>query len=212
VPLEPGSRHSTRPHHGSDSCALGDRVALGSGGRRLGAMRGPGPAQSWRRGRRIEWTLANQNNGGCFSLATSAGVWPCRLPPISRSDRTCCGIVSDTSDLISNINEDFPSGAQVDGVIGAETLAGTSFEIGLRQPAQGRWVAACEPGTDRQTCWAAPVATASAALARPTYVSGCSARRRAELPAVETPRGRLGPGCGRSWASRACASMSRESR
>jgi len=77
----------------------------------------PGACAELARGRRIEWTLANQKNGGCFQPCDVSGGVPCRLPPISRigSDLPAA-IVSDTSDLISNINEDFPSGAQVDGV------------------------------------------------------------------------------------------------
>jgi hypothetical protein len=65
-------------------------------------------------------------------------------------------IISDTSDLIISLNEDFPSGAQVDGVIGTEALAGVPIEIDYITQPQGRLVAACDPGVDRQKCWAAP--------------------------------------------------------
>jgi hypothetical protein len=117
----------------------------------------PGACAELARGRRIEWTLANQNNGGCFQPCdVSGGVALPAAAYLEIGSDLLAAIVSDTSDLISNINEDFPSGAQVDGVIGAETLAGTSFEIDYVSQPQGRWVAACEPGTDRQTCWAAP--------------------------------------------------------
>jgi hypothetical protein len=117
----------------------------------------PGACAELARGRRIEWTLANQNNGGCFQPCDVSGgvAWPAAAYLEIGSDLPAA-VVSDTSDLISNLNEDFPSGAQVDGVIGAETLAGTSFEIDYVSQPQGRWVAACDPGTDRQTCWAAP--------------------------------------------------------
>jgi len=49
----------------------------------------PGACAELARGRRIEWTLANQNNGGCFQPCDVSGGWPCRLPPIWRSDLTC---------------------------------------------------------------------------------------------------------------------------
>ena len=117
----------------------------------------PGACAELARGRRIEWTLANQSNGGCFQPCdVSAGVALPAAAYLEIGSDLPAAIVSDTSDLISNLNEDFPSGAQVDGVIGAETLAGTSFEIDYVSQPQGRWVAACLPGADRQTCWASP--------------------------------------------------------
>jgi hypothetical protein len=117
----------------------------------------PGACAELARGRRIEWTLANQNNGGCFQPCdVSGGVALPAAAYLEIGSDLPAAIVSDTSDLISNLNEDFPSGAQVDGVIGAETLAGTSFQIDYVSQPQGRWVAACLPGVDRQTCWASP--------------------------------------------------------
>ncbi|HJX63126.1 MAG TPA: hypothetical protein VJ860_04150 [Polyangia bacterium] len=117
----------------------------------------PGACAELARGRRIEWTLANQNNGGCFQPCdVSGGVALPAAAYLEIGSDLPAAIVSDTSDLIGNFNEDFPSGAQVDGLIGAETLAGIRFEIDYVSQPQGRWVAACEPGVDRQTCWAAP--------------------------------------------------------
>jgi hypothetical protein len=117
----------------------------------------PGACAELARGRRIEWTLANQNSGGCFQPCDVSGgvAFPAAAYLEIGSDLPAA-IVSDTSDLISNLNEDFPSGAQVDGLIGAETLAGIRFEIDYVSQPRGRWVADCEPGADRQTCWAAP--------------------------------------------------------
>jgi hypothetical protein len=110
------------------------------------------------RGRRIEWTLANQDNGACFQPCdVSAGVALPAAPYLEIGSDLHAAIVSDTSEIISNLNADFPSGAQVDGVIGAETLAGIRFEIDYVSQPQGRLVAFCDPGVDRQTCWASPL-------------------------------------------------------
>ena len=117
----------------------------------------PGACAELARARRIEWTLANQDNGTCFQPCdVSSGVALPAAAYLEIGSDLPAAIVSDTSDLISNLNEDFPSGAQVDGVIGTEALAGIRIEIDNVSQPQGRLVAACEPGADRQTCWAAP--------------------------------------------------------
>ena len=117
----------------------------------------PGACAELARARRIEWTLVNQDSAACFQPCdVSGGV---ALPAAAYLDigsELPAAIVSDTSDLIANLNGDFPSGAQVDGVIGTETLAGIPFEIDYVSQPQGRLVASCDPGADRQTCWAAP--------------------------------------------------------
>jgi hypothetical protein len=117
----------------------------------------PGACAELARGRRIEWALVNQNSGGCFQPCDVSGgvAYPAAAYLEIGSDLPAA-IISDGSDLINNLNEDFPSGAQVDGVIGAETLAGTSFEIDYISQPQGRLVATCDPGVDRQSCWASP--------------------------------------------------------
>ncbi|HJX51175.1 MAG TPA: hypothetical protein VJ801_00280 [Polyangia bacterium] len=118
----------------------------------------PGACAELARGRRIEWTLANQDNGACFQPCdVSAGVALPAAPYLEIGSDLHAAIVSDTSEIISNLNADFPSGAQVDGVIGAETLAGIRFEIDYVSQPQGRLVAFCDPGVDRQTCWASPL-------------------------------------------------------
>jgi hypothetical protein len=117
----------------------------------------PGACAELARDRRIEWTLANQNNGACFQPCdVSGGVALPAAAYLEIGSDLPAAIVSDTSDLISNLNEDFPSGARVDGVIGTQALAGIRMEIDNVSQPQGRFVAACESGTDRQTCWAAP--------------------------------------------------------
>jgi hypothetical protein len=130
----------------------------------------PGACAELARGRRIEWTLVNQNNGGCFQPCDVSGgvVLPAAAYLEIGSDLPAA-VVSDTSGLISSLNEDFPSGAQVDGVIGAETLAGIHFEIDYVSQPQGRLVAACDPGVDRQTCWASPTCTGPSSFG-PTHM------------------------------------------
>ena len=117
----------------------------------------PGACAELARARRIEWTLANQDSGACFQPCdVSGGVALPAAAYLEIGSDLPAAIVSDTSDLISNLNEDFPSGAQVDGVIGTEALADIRIEIDNVSQPQGRLVAACEPGAERQICWAAP--------------------------------------------------------
>jgi hypothetical protein len=109
------------------------------------------------RARRIEWTTAHLDQpGACFQPCDVSGNKA--LPAVAYleigSDLRAA-VVSDSSDLIRGLNQDFPAAPQVDGIIGAGTLAGTSFEIDyVSQPA--RLVASCEFGSDRQRCWAPP--------------------------------------------------------
>jgi hypothetical protein len=118
----------------------------------------PGACAELARARRIEWVLANQDQpGACFEACDISGSTA--LPAaayLELGPDLPAAVVSDTSDLISNLNQDFPLGAQVDGLIGAETLAGVRFELDYVSQPQGRLVASCEPGTDRQSCWSAP--------------------------------------------------------
>jgi len=117
----------------------------------------PGACAELARARRIEWTLANQNQGACFQRCDVSGSTA--LPAaayLELGSDLPAAIVSDTNDLMSSLNQDFPSGAQVDGLIGAETLAGVSLEVDYVSQPQGRLVATCEPGVERQICWAAP--------------------------------------------------------
>jgi len=117
----------------------------------------PGACAELARVRRIEWTLANQDSGACFQPCdVSGGVALPAAAYLEIGSDLHAAIISDTSDLIISLNEDFPSGAQVDGVIGTEALAGVPIEIDYITQPQGRLVAACDPGVDRQKCWAAP--------------------------------------------------------
>jgi hypothetical protein len=117
----------------------------------------PGACAELARARRIEWTLANGDNGACFQPCdVSGGVSLPAAAYVEIGSDLPAAIVADTSELISSLNEDFPSGAQVDGVIGTEALAGLHIEIDYVSQPLGRLVAACDASVDRQTCWTAP--------------------------------------------------------
>ena len=117
----------------------------------------PGACAELARARRIEWTLANQDHGACFQPCdVSGGAALPAAAHVEIGSDLAAAIVADSSELMSSLNEDFPSGAQVDGLIGTEALAGIRIEIDYFSQPLGRLVAACEAGVDRQTCWAAP--------------------------------------------------------
>lgn len=109
------------------------------------------------RARRIEWTTAHLDQpGACFQPCDVSGNKAlAAVAYLEIGPDLSAAVVSDTSDLIRGLNQDFPAAPQVDGIIGAGTLAGTSFEIDyVSNPA--RLVSSCEFGSDRQRCWAPP--------------------------------------------------------
>jgi hypothetical protein len=117
----------------------------------------PGACAELARARRIEWTLAHQGQGGCFQACdVSNGAALRAAAYLELGSDLPAAVVSDTSAIVSNLNQDFPSGAQVDGLIGMQALAGVHFEIDYASQSQGRLVTGCEPGADRQSCWTAP--------------------------------------------------------
>jgi hypothetical protein len=65
-------------------------------------------------------------------------------------------VVSNTSDIIRSLNADVPPKPQVDGIIGAGTLAGTRLRLDYPAETGGRVVVRCEAGSARELCWAAP--------------------------------------------------------
>ncbi len=65
-------------------------------------------------------------------------------------------VVSQTSDIIRSLNGDAPPNPQVDGVVGAGTLAGTRLRLDYLAEPSGRVVAACEPQSPRDLCWSGP--------------------------------------------------------
>jgi hypothetical protein len=71
--------------------------------------------------------------------------------------------------VISTLNSDVPSNPQVDGVIGAGTLAGTRLRIDYPAQPQGRIIATCEDGATRDACWTAPSCPPSPSANQQTY-------------------------------------------
>jgi hypothetical protein len=66
-------------------------------------------------------------------------------------------VISETSEIIRSINVDSPPNPQVDGIIGAGTLAGTRVRLDYTASSpKGRVIAACEDGSERDQCWTAP--------------------------------------------------------
>jgi len=113
------------------------------------------------RARRIEWVLANQD--------TNLGTQPCFQPcdadgGHSVSTRSYlelggtlrAAVVSDASEVLRSLNSDAPPRPQVDGIIGAGTLAGTRLRLDYLLQGSNRVVASCREGSSRETCWAAP--------------------------------------------------------
>jgi hypothetical protein len=109
------------------------------------------------RARRIEWVLANQDSGACFQPCDASGgssVSTRAYLELGGSLRVA--VVSDTSEVIRSLNADVPSQVQVDGIVGAGTLAGTRLRLDYLSQPTGRVLAACEAGATRETCWTAP--------------------------------------------------------
>jgi hypothetical protein len=109
------------------------------------------------RARRIEWVLANQGGGACFQScdANGGGVASTR-PYLELGTALRVAVVSETSEVIRSLNGDTPPKPQVDGIIGAGTLAGTRLRLDYPSKPSGRVIAACESGSSRDTCFAAP--------------------------------------------------------
>jgi hypothetical protein len=115
-----------------------------------------GPCTELARARRIEWVMSNQDQGtnACFQRCDADGskaVFTRNYLEVGGTLRAA--IVPDTSDVMRALNADVPPNPQVDGMVGAATLAGTVLR--LDYPGS-RVVAACEAGSTRDTCFAAP--------------------------------------------------------
>jgi hypothetical protein len=109
------------------------------------------------RARRIEWVLANQASGACFQPCdVSDGKALTTRPYLELGDSLSLAVVSVTSDLMQSLNVDTGTNPQVDGIIGAGVLAGTRLELDYPSQSDGRFIAACENGSTRDACWAAP--------------------------------------------------------
>jgi hypothetical protein len=116
-----------------------------------------GPCTELARARRIEWVLANQDTGACFQRCDASGGQAVSTHPYFELGRPLlAAVVSDTSDLILSLNADVAAKPEVDGIIGAATLAGARLRIDYPAEPQGRVIASCLPGATRDTCFAAP--------------------------------------------------------
>ena len=111
------------------------------------------------RARRIEWALANQASGACFQKCdVSSGKAVDSRSYIELGPALDLAVVSDSSDLLRSLNVDSPPNPQVDGIIGAATLAGTRLRLDYPAQPEGRVIADCEPDpkSTREQCWTAP--------------------------------------------------------
>ncbi len=116
-----------------------------------------GPCTELARARRIEWVLANQNAGACFqSCDVNGGTAVATHSYLELGGPLDVAVISEISVVIRSINVDTPPNPQVDGIIGAGTLAGTRMRLDYTFDSQARAVAACEDGSTRDQCWTSP--------------------------------------------------------
>jgi hypothetical protein len=116
-----------------------------------------GPCSELARARRIEWVLANQENGSCFQPCDVSGEQPYATRPyLELAGPMVAAIVPDTNDIIRSLNADVAAKPHIDGIVGAATLAGTRLRIDYQATPQGRAIANCLDGETRDTCFAAP--------------------------------------------------------
>jgi len=109
------------------------------------------------RARRIEWVLANQASSACFQRCdVSSGKAINSRSYIELGPALDLAVVRSDSDLLRSLNVDSPPNPQVDGIIGAATLAGTRLRLDYAAKPQGRVIADCETGSTREECWTAP--------------------------------------------------------
>ena len=115
-----------------------------------------GPCAELARARRVEWALANP--GACFQPCDASGGRAVTTHSyLELGGSLDLAVISETSDIIRSINVDSPPKPQVDGIIGAGTLAGTRLRLDYTSQPQGRVIAACEDGNTRDQCWTAPI-------------------------------------------------------
>ena len=119
------------------------------------------------RARRIEWAVANQANGACFQPCdASSGHAVASRPYFEIGPTLRVAVVGETSEVLRSLNADVPPRPQVDGIIGAGTLAGTRLRLDYPSQPSGRVIMACEDGSTRDACWAAPTCPAWPANSR----------------------------------------------
>jgi hypothetical protein len=116
-----------------------------------------GPCTELARARRIEWVLANQGAGACFQPCDASGSQALTSHSyLELGGPLDLAVISETSPVIRSLNVDTPPNPQIDGIIGAGTLAGTRMRLDYPSTPEGRVIAACEDGSTRDQCWPAP--------------------------------------------------------
>jgi hypothetical protein len=116
-----------------------------------------GPCAELARARRFEWVLANQPLGACFQPCDASGGQTIATHSyLELGGSLDVAVIGETSDVIRSLNVDTPPNPQVDGIIGAGTLAGTQVRLDYPSTPQGRVIAACQDGSTRDQCWPAP--------------------------------------------------------
>ena len=89
-----------------------------------------GPCTELARARRVEWALANQATGACFQRCdVSSGKAVNSRSYIELGPALDLAVVDDSNELLRSLNVDAPPHPQVDGIIGAATLAGTRLHL-----------------------------------------------------------------------------------
>jgi len=107
--------------------------------------------------RRIEWVLANEQSGACFQQCdASGGQTVATHPYLELGGSLVAAVVDDHSDLILSLNADVANNPEIEGIIGAATLAGARLRLDYQAQPQARVIASCLEGGTRDTCFASP--------------------------------------------------------
>jgi hypothetical protein len=150
----------------------------------------PGACVELGRARRLEWVEHHQADAACAQ--------PCDTDPrdstraqnsaayIELGDDIPVAVVPDGTPLLQGLRAEIrPEGPEIDGLIGAGTLASTTLEIDYRsQPA--RALLACVAGAPQGFCWTRP---RCARLSNPGDTRACFGQPARALPAVCAPSG-----------------------
>jgi hypothetical protein len=106
------------------------------------------------RARRIEWVLANQDQGACFQPCdVSDGHAITTRPYADLGGPLVVAVVDESSAIMQSLSVDLGGKPQIDGIVGAATLAGTRLRVDYPS---SRVVVSCIDANSRQGCFAAP--------------------------------------------------------
>jgi hypothetical protein len=150
----------------------------------------PGACVELGRARRLEWVEHHQADSACAQ--------PCDTDPrdqtraqntaayIELGEEIPVAVVPDGTPFLQGLRAEIrPEGPEIDGLIGAGTLARTTLEIDYRsQPA--RALLACASGTPQTSCWTRP---RCARLSNPGDMRACFGQPARALPALCAPSG-----------------------